>query len=349
MENNKNNSFICPVCGSELSVCNNNHGENTAANNGQRVSKAEQRIAELKKHGITTDGFFAVNAMNGQDYIFRMIDGKPSFVEDDEITRMIREEGTIPERRLFRQHIMAQVFRMLDKNGPWKGDYHKAMQSLGYDYVWEMMLDEFKSQSRMERNGDVESLKERQMFFSKIVVVSSMTDYIFKFRQYIEHRDVHTNRNGVKWQNLFGRRITDVEKDKFLNELEGIHKTLSQNYGATANDIYASLKKWMSVAMPTKHGKAYEFFYNQPYLWQQAFKGAGAYFTLKNLILFNHVELSGITCTKENQLKVLKDYAMGHQGYEVLGLLKVTLNSNQFNITKMREQWRVDKLNKLGK
>ena len=80
-----------------------------------------------------------------------------------------------------------------------------------------------------------------------------------------------------------------------------------------------------------------------------AYEGAGAYFSLKNLILFHgvtefrHKSLAAdnLNCPRSFALAYLEMKAERYKnkGWALLGLLKQTLSDNDINIEAKRKEW----------
>ena len=68
--------------------------------------KASERLDILKKAGVDTGNLFAM----GDEMVVRVVDGIPVQVyDDDPIYELIEKGGHVPERRLCRRWVMAQM------------------------------------------------------------------------------------------------------------------------------------------------------------------------------------------------------------------------------------------------
>lgn len=68
----------------------------------------------MKAAGIDVTNLFAVTNAEGVETIARIENGSTTFLTDDDpIIIAIIKGGTVPNRRLFRRWVMAQVFHML--------------------------------------------------------------------------------------------------------------------------------------------------------------------------------------------------------------------------------------------
>ena len=75
-----------------------------------------------------------------------------------------------------------------------------------------------------------------------------------------------------------------------------------------------------------------------------AYKGAGAYFSMRNLILFHgcKIKASGEMLSKDASIIHLDDVADKHhnEGWYMFGMLKQLLKDNNIDIEKKMQQWR---------
>ena len=78
------------------------------------------------------------------------------------------KKGTVPNRRLFRRFVMAQMFHMLSYKdyGAWSPvGVTEMIHRFGFEYQWKMLLDELRAQMKMERN-DPENFADRNRWFN---------------------------------------------------------------------------------------------------------------------------------------------------------------------------------------
>ena len=169
-------------------------------------------------------------------------------VNNDPVVQQINEGGYVWQSRLWRRHVMAQMFKLLHR----KSD--KPISEQNYDdviarrfctYTWRMLSDELRAQALLSRD-DPEQFAERNRWFNRAVVEAMARDLVSQ-----------------------GFDIGN----KVLQNLP------------TANDpnaLVAALKPMQWVAIPNRQ---------KSFAWLDAYKGAGAYFTMKNLILFHNCQV----------------------------------------------------------
>lgn len=304
-----------------------------------------ERMDALRANGINVDKYFSVDLDNGTT-IHLIIDenGNPIVVdkkENDPIYNEIIESGYVRNTKLHRRFVLAQMFSMLNYvsyTGEYSG-YNDCLKKMyGYDYTLKMMLEEVKVLSKLEVQ-DKESFVERSNFFTKNVIIAVMEDYLKKLAEYVDKLPTH-NCKGVPYKRVKGKNIfvTDFDK-KIYYQIKMYISAIrdARNYA----EIYRVLSEFMNkkniVKLPygTPKSKA----------WIDAYKGAGAYYSIKNLVLFNgcnfftddgHLLYTNST-DKINYLKDKLDEYKG-EGWRMFALMKKVIKDNNFDFNqRMRE------------
>lgn len=338
----------CPQCGSILevsevpahiaTVCTT---ETTQTTINLKDMKAEAKIEALRKAGVDTSNLFAIRGISGDNVVGRFEDGKfEALLDSDPIFKAIRASRTIPDRRLFRRWVMAQVFHMLTATEWGKKTpmgFTKALQNKGYRYQWEMVIEELRVQSKLY-GKDPENFAERNRWFNKDVIVSMAEDYITLVKRAIKKLPIRKCKK-VPYIRLFGVNV-------FVEDVP--------------NKIYAPLNKALgiikqSTSPETLQRATFGFFehvkktylrYNllQSRAFKDAYKGAGAFYTLKNLILFHDCVFQNMNQEASiaylNYLVKPKDF----EGYKLFGILKEFLTNNHIDIAAKQAEWRTNKV-----
>ncbi len=97
---------------------------------------------------------------------------------DDDISRIIRENGHIENARLFRRFVLAQMFRYIKRARQNRMSLEKIIRRNGSTYRWKMLLNEFKAQREMLRNHDMESFRIRHSFFNGRLVAKLIREHV---------------------------------------------------------------------------------------------------------------------------------------------------------------------------
>ena len=295
-----------------------------------------ERMNTLNKAGINTGKYFNIELPNGLkagSTISVQINenGEPVIV--DNIAKQIIEDGYVRNTKLHRRFVMAQMFQMLDYvsyDGRETG-FDAALRHYGYDYQFKMMLEEIKVLSKLEVR-DAETFNERKHFFTKDVVVKTCNDYLKKLKEYIDGFKTF-NCKGVPYKKVRGVNIfcEDLNK-KVYNPIQlQIHKI---NSARSYIEMYKLLSKFVSGMMRLP--------YNTPKckVWVDAYKGEGAFYTLKNLIMFHNCVVidergymyRGVGNSMGYLNAMLEKYQ--GEGWRMFALMKKVIRDNHFDFDR---------------
>lgn len=307
----------------------------------------EKRMEKLNEMGINTGKYFTVALDNGtQVHLIIDENGNPKKVDNvamtvkDAIAKQIVADGYIGNTKLYRRFVMAQMFQALNYvswDGKRKG-YNDWLKNFGIKYQFEMMLEEIRVLGRLEER-DWETFKERSNFFTKEVVVKTMVDYIDKLKARIESQKTYNCKpnktykfKGVPYKKVKGKNIfvDDLNKKVYAPMREDIHKVqIARNY----NEIYKALKTFMGkmVTVPHTTTKCKE--------WIDAYKGEGAFYTLKNLVMFHNcgiVKGDGTMIYGLDAVSHLNEklYEYKGEGWRMFALMKKVIADNGFDFNK---------------
>lgn len=331
---------LCPNCGAEVQIPKHEHavsgmciGKDSGL--GDVFLKLEDRKQQLAERGIDASKYFSIKSPGGVDVLMKWGDnGAPEQVADDDpIVIIIRKSGNVPNRRLFRRWVMAQMFRGLTFKG-WRGNaggFTEWMKCHGYFYTWKQTIEELRVQSVLYRN-DEENFRMRNRWFNKDVAHAMCIDYINQLDEYIASREIHRCK-GVPYKKIGSRNVFISDIDfKILRPLREAARRVHN--ATTPSELYNAMRDFRQL-IP----HATELGFQQCREWQDAYKGSGAYFTMRNLIMFHGCNYVGCGNYDES-LRELDKYATRCEGYELLGALKRMLRQNHIDIEKKMAEWR---------
>lgn len=286
--------------------------------------RAQERLAALKAAGIDTSNLFAM----GEQMIVRVENGVPTQVEDDDpIYKGIFGGKTIPDHKLFRRWVLAQTFRML------RNDYTRELKWKGYEYQWRMLEEELRVQAILAKK-DPENFVKRNRFFNKSVAVTMCEQYAEDLRAYIGSLKTKMCK-GVPYKTVYGNNIfiTDIPS-KVLNPVR--NATIDVKYTKTPSELYDAVRRLNKVRTPMHNGTP------QIKAWVDAYKAAGAYYSMENLIRFHGMRLhiAGREFSEKESLKRLDSLSKMEEGYWLMGMLKSELDKNGISIDKKLKEWR---------
>lgn len=312
-----------------------------------------ERMIKLNNAGVDTKKYFNLDLPNGLKpgaKIQLIIDenGDPMVVGDnydqntvlsnDYIAKQIITDGYVRNTKLHRRFVMAQMFHMLNYVS-YRGNesgFNACLKNMyGYHYTLTMMLEEVRVLSKLE-DRDVESFEERKNFFTKAVVVAVLEDYIDKLKKYVDNLPDRKCK-GVPYKRIKGENIFNSDLDKKLyaplkRKLNSIRHTNSYVM------MYHYMKDFMEdmIKLPYDTPKSK--------VWIDAYKGEGAYYTLKNLIMFhdcgieNLYGMSMIYGTDAvNYINRKLDEYRG-EGWRMFALMKKVIEDNDFDFNERMEE-----------
>ena len=308
----------------------------TAAQNTKsapKPRKAQERIDALRKAGVDVTGYFAMN----DEQIVRIEDNVPRYVEDDDpIFATIAEQGYIGNYKLYRRWVMAQMFRMLRNMERSYRNMTECIQSHGYEYSWKVVENELYGQYKMHKHGDMQSYYERNHWFNKAVVIEMADDYMFKLRKYVD---------GLTVRHCKGKPYKTVRGTHHFtsNMQEEVYTPISRcieavNKAKTPQALYDAVHRLNACRVPLHWGEKLSA------RFIDAYKGAGGFFTMKNLIMFHECRFfeGGKKLSVDRSLAALDSYASDYknEGWRMIGVMKELMEKNNICIRQKQQEWR---------
>ena len=263
-----------------------------------------------------------------------------------EAAKSVVEDKQLDNKKLFRRWVTAQTFRMLNNRsyncraGKWEDGWDAYLRNYySYNYQFTMMLEELRVLNKLEVK-DKDTFAERSMFFTKDVIIATCKHYIYSLREYIGKNKFTktTTVNLVYGESVTQKKmyikipkrgemsVADVD-NVFINRLTDV--IVQMEYAESYAELYTMLKMFMKhmINLPDNTPKCK--------YWKDAFKGIGAYETLKNLILFHDVVLRDCTGKADSMTKLTNRlYEYKGEGWRMHAMLKDTINLNNFDLVR---------------
>lgn len=347
---NQETKVVCPVCGAEFAIPaheavvagvaigqDSNLGtiELPLANHQPHKLSAEAKIQALKQAGVDVSNLLSLRGSEDTGQLFRIKDGAlESVANDDPIFKAIIKSGTIPNRRLFRRWVMSQVFHMLIA----KGGFTEALKHKGFPYQWQMVIEEFRVQAKLEVT-DPEAFAERNRWFNKEVLRQMCLGYIEDVNKYIENARIKKCR-GRKYVHFKRRNVfKDEIQEKVFKPMFDIVDVI--NDAQNSATLYEAAKNFYQEILKTL--EKWNMKQNAKFI--DAYKGAGAYFTMKNLILFHGCKMvtdDGEQMSQIGSMKKLNSKAneYANEGWRLFGVMKKLIADNNIDIAAKIASWR---------
>jgi hypothetical protein len=287
-----------------------------------------ERMNKMKAMGTNTSKYFSIELENGtRVQIIIDENGNPIKVEDP-IASQIIEDGYVRNTKLHRRFVMAQMFQGLNYVSWNKVDkgYNEWLKRFSIHYEFDMMLEEIRVLGKLEER-DRDTFVERAHFFTKNVIVKTMEDYVAEL---MKHIDTLPSKNckGVPYKRVKSTNIFVADLDKKVyaplrNEIFRI------KYASNYNEIYKIVKNFMNkmIALPYTAPKSKA--------WIDAYKGEGAFYTLKNLVMFHNcgIEVNGRMVYGIGATNVLNKRLEEYkgEGWRMFALMKKVIEDNKFD------------------
>lgn len=209
---------------------------------------------------------------------------KKATTDKDPVEESIRNDGYIENNHLYRRWVMAQMLRHFRNEKDPAAFDHYFVSGKPYKYAWETTLNEMKAMKHLHG----EELIKRERFFNLDVVKEMANEYHEQVKSCIAKLPkkwrVKNERGaiyGAYYSKIpYGKEIKRSPKDKkfWASITEAVNEINAAN-------TYWQMQKAVENFMATcpMHLKM-----PKPNAWKNAFKGAGAYYTMDNMIKFHH-------------------------------------------------------------
>lgn len=324
-----------------------------------RKNKKENRVAALKAAGMNTGKYFSISLPEGLQpgaKINITIDenGVPVFDGDgnniktnsaltpDEkaLLNQVCADGYVKNSKLHRRWVMAQMFRMLNYesyDGKRFGYDAYLNDNYGYMYQFDMILEEIRVLGKLQER-DTKEFNKRKRFFNDQVVADLIRDYKNKLCKYIEKLSIKKCK-GVPYKKICGKNIFI---DDIIQKIYTPFNNVSYNvisiitHDTDYTKLYLVLKRFVKLA------KQYKLPFETPKCkeWKNAYKGAGSYYTLMNMVKFHNCRANGMYGLDGVYfIEMLTDqYGETGEYYKLFAFLKKTIEDNHFDFgLRMKE------------
>ena len=331
------------IISDEFTITEVNNAESTACGSASEIrsapalKKSAARIEALRAAGVDVSNYFPI----GEEIVVKVVDGIPTEVTDDDpVIASIWNNGYINHYRLYRRWITAQMFRML-RNISYRGwSLNESIRYRGgYEYSWKVLEEEFYAQMKMAKNGDMESLAERQTWFDKGVARDMAEDYICQLKELVAERSTdeygrpRKRCKGVPYVTLCGENIFIYDlTEKIYNPLRVAQDEI--NHANTPRELWESVHHFNKLRKRlTSDSKMANSFVD-------AYKGSGGYYTMKNLIMFHGATFELMSRDRSLAHLESKTLEYKNEGWRMIGLLKKLITDSGISIDAKLKDWR---------
>lgn len=246
------------------------------------MNNREIRAEKLEKAGLSGNFFSLVipKGIKAGDVIQISIAENGS----DKMEKKISKDSFVKNPMLFRRWVTAQMFYMLNYHS-WdrtkKGYNYYLNNCLDYNYQFKVMLDECKTLAKLEQKGwqNSKEYEVRSSFFTFDVILSTCQHYYLEIDKKFYVCKKFDKSGYYEYFLINGKKISAEEIDNIFFKIE---ETLSS---MTLCRTYQEFFKQLNYFVQ-KFVKRYKVKRNtlKCKKWKEAYKGAGAYYTLANLV-----------------------------------------------------------------
>lgn len=269
-----------------------------------------EMIKQLEEQGVDTSKF-SIN-----------IDGK-DLNEFLDLAKRNVEQGTV-EHKTFRRWVLAQTWKMLtelvyDPNDRRFDAGWERYMRLKYDYKYQftVLMDELKVLDKMKhRNSASEEYTIRKLFFTQDVVLKTCQHALASFRKNIAY---------------FRGYFSDTA-NRILDEAERTYSLMISRKRNDYHSMYVLLDSFIKTGIlnyiNNRERKCQE--------WKDAYKAAGAYYSLQNMILYHDCMLP--LCAKKESYfelnRITTRYSCIGELWRLHALMLETIDYNDFDLVK---------------
>lgn len=230
----------------------------------------------------------------------------------------IENSGYLNVNGIVRRWIPSQCLNMIFS----EEGFHQQLKNRKYNYSWKVLIDESKIQRKLYLKQDFSELSDRQRWYNAELAYKMAEHYIQSLKDrillYVDSKET------IPFQTLINILTETKNSIQKANNCEDLYKA-----------VIEFNRKRPKLSFSSKPLQMCPEFIN-------AYKAAGAYYTIKDLIMFENCCFPNTTT--EESLNILEDkvktYApICENGYKLLGLLKEFLKINNFDYETTLQRW----------
>lgn len=286
----------------------------------------KNRKMKLEEKGIQTGKYFSLEIPEGLkpgSKINILVTEDNAVISNiDDMEKNILKDGYVRNTKLYRRFVMAQMFKML------KIGYTEALNQLTYDYTFKTLIEEIHVLSKLQKR-DAEAFYERVQFFNSDVAICVCQHYMEQLKIFLDSLP-DKKCKGILYKkvksvgNVFNE---DIERKILRPKFDMITKVKmnSSNYEA----LYYNLKHFWDTRIPLPQQTS-----KSP-AWVDAYKGAGAFYTCKNLIMYHNCYVldQDHFLNRDASLRELYQKVVSYKGeyYRLLAYMKKLISDNNFS------------------
>lgn len=316
------------------------------SNSNRPQTKAEKRIAALMARGVDTSMYFPM----GNDHVIKIengsaVDVEMDDVEMDDVERKMIEGGYINNYTLFRRWVMAQMFRLLRWEEECGAKAEDRVANKPYSYAWKILEQELHAQCKMEEHGDTENYEMRHRWFDADVVRNMLAGYRSMLWKELDSKMYRVNPDGLRVprHTCKGKPYVRIDgEDVFFSDIS------TKVFGPIRNIEFrmskcVSMRDWYELVRDFNRIRKNInkcLFYELTFL--NAYLGSGAYFTMRNLIMFHGAKfrMNDAEIDKTSSLRMIDDACKEKDGYKMMNMLRQLIKDSGISVDGKISEWK---------
>lgn len=364
--------ILCPHCGTEFEWSDGTHASHAIPSDGTYFLIPKTNSSKnvpmdaimnfinnfndiIDSNTVANETIVDKNSVIDSDLIIS--ENTESTVTDndfDEIEASIKNDGYIPNNQLWRRWVMAQMLRHCGTNGQSTFDSY-FVSGTSYKYQWTTILDEFKVLNKL--NG--QELINRERFFNLDVARETAKDYVKKMSRYLRckaKRRYDAGYNGtrknptIKDMHMYVTIPQNRHHDKIYMGKKTISVDNSKNEYTFAEYMTLINQYANSIINATTYAEAISAIkdliadcpmtlpMSKSAAWKNAFKGAGAYYTMDNMIKFHNCRffigennMASLDASLHHLETITNQYNQEKAYYKLYAIMLKFVESNNFD------------------
>lgn len=257
------------------------------------------------------------------------------------VVNNIMNNGMIENPLLFKRWVCAQTFRMLNYKGGKSNGWDAYMkENLTYSYQFNMLYDEIKRLSKMEKEGG-HDFEIESMFWTFNTVQQIYRENFYNvikfFKEQLSNRNyvVVIRLNHGRYRHLSIKNVETI--NSFINPFTKLVDKMSEV--RTYRELLSIMKELNKMPVcPRDHSKCPT--------WKSVYRGYGGFYTLYNLFGWHGITLNGMDM--KESIEYIEDLLSGeffNDPWKFHYVLKDVIEENNFDLAdsiKRTERMRIN-------
>lgn len=296
----------------------------------------EQKIAALEAAGLDVNAFMSLASSLG-------LKTEEDFRKGS-VSEQVFANGYVKNTKLHRRFVMAHMFNLLFRKNNWGGkcndadhepkkNFNMRVAKRGLKYSWKMSMHELEVQIKL-RDSDKECYEERSRVFDCVTVLIAMAEHYMKKLKREMRRQEKAGLHKFKGQPYYtigGHHYLVEDMQIKIDSLKMRQKAMYESRDSLLTFNVSAARFFNAIPQFNRINQCPE--------WLNAFKGAGAFYTMQNMIRFHGCTIDGMDM-KQSEAR-LNQWAEEHGatgGFILFAKLIDFIEENNFDFYKRMKE-----------